>query len=222
MIKQARRMLNRSKAKPLIIQTGFWYVDVPRTSSTSLKAELGVRFGEAYGKIKAEGNSSTPQLIDDHVTAQSMRAMLGKDAWDRIYTFSIVRNPWDRVASLFGYCNATSKIPTSWTFAEYVERLVSADDRSPYFRFHGLRYGATDFLTDDACTIIVDDVVKYENRAEELKAVAAKLGVSSLGETWINKSTNSTANYRHMYDSRTKNLVGDRYAADCQLFDYDF
>lgn len=176
-------MLNRSKAKPLIIQTGFWYVDVSRTSSTSLKAELGVRFGEAYGKIKAEGNSSTPQLIDDHVTAQSMRAMLGKDAWDRIYTFSIVRNPWDRVASLFGYCNATSKLPTSWTFAEYVERLVSADDRSPYFRFHGLRYGATDFLTDDACTIIVDDVVKYENRAEELKAVAAKLGVSSLGET---------------------------------------
>lgn len=221
-IKKYRQSLNAKRAKPLIMQAGFWFVDVPRTSSTSIKAELGARFGRAYGKIKAEGKHSAPQLINDHVTAQSMRLLLGQEAWNRIYTFSVVRNPWDRIASLFRYCTDNNKIPLSWTFSEYVERLASADERRPYFRFHGLRYGAVDFLTDSTGKIIIDDVVKYENRDEELKGVAEKLKFPELGHLYINKSKEKKLDYRKLYNNENKNIVGDLFEKDCRYFNYDF
>jgi len=65
-------------ARLSILRHGFWFVDIPRTSSSAIRAELGARFGRAYGKRKAESGYATEQVFDDHVTAFVMREALGR------------------------------------------------------------------------------------------------------------------------------------------------
>lgn len=81
-------------------KNGFWFVDIPRTSSSSIKIELAHMYGKAYSKI----NLLERNLIDkkytldkspfkNHLTAIEMKRILGEKIWDEIFTFTLVRNP---------------------------------------------------------------------------------------------------------------------------------
>ena len=87
-----------------IRKNGFWFVDIPRTSSSSIRSELGKHFGRAYGKTNVnEREYQTPQIFRDHITARKMKALLGNKTWESIFTFTIVRNPWERIFSMYHY-----------------------------------------------------------------------------------------------------------------------
>ena len=65
---------------------GFWFVDIPRTSSTSIKYELGQKYGIAYRKRNPlEKQYSQRQAFNFHMTARKMRQVLGSKTWDRIF-----------------------------------------------------------------------------------------------------------------------------------------
>lgn len=49
-IERKRSRLKRSRMRRRIQDAGFWFVDIPRTGSTSLKQALGELYGEAFGK----------------------------------------------------------------------------------------------------------------------------------------------------------------------------
>ena len=42
--------VERERWRLAILRRGIWFIDVPRTSSTSINTELGERFGRPYGK----------------------------------------------------------------------------------------------------------------------------------------------------------------------------
>ena len=66
-----------------IKRNGFWFVDIPRTSSSSIKVELGNAYGAPYGKANLiESQFSTKQTIPDHVPAVYMRTHLGVESWN--------------------------------------------------------------------------------------------------------------------------------------------
>ena len=110
-----RRYLSRR-----ISQTGFWFVDVPRTGSTSLRAELGEHFGSIHGKLDVDDRSLTKKaLIPHHQTAMQVRDLIGARDWDALFTFSFLRNPWSRSLSFYLFIQKRYPVLRSWTLNEY-------------------------------------------------------------------------------------------------------
>ena len=136
---------------------GFWFVDIPRTSSSSIRIELGKSFGRAYAKKNiVEKEYSAPQFLKDHIPAREMQVLLGRSIWDRIYTFTMVRNPWDRTYSMFQYrLRKERNIPNQWSFQDYVYALNRATCDTEFFKNRSYLYGASEYILDGNDNIIV-------------------------------------------------------------------
>lgn len=210
-------------ARLTILRRGFWFVAIPRTSSSSIHAELGQRFGRAYGKRNVDAGHGTDQVFLDHLPARRMRRQLGSRLWDRIFTFSVVRDPWDRTHSLYHHRRKVGSIPESWTFREYVLALEHATGDTPHFRYHGHRYGAAEYLTDARGHVIVDHIVRFERRAEGLAQVAARVpALRDVGQLRIQQAAPTGSRYADAYDEETAAIIQRRYARDIELFGYTF
>lgn len=213
--------IERWRAIQSIRRAGFWFVDVPRTSSTAIRTELGTRFGRAYGKDRFR-DKDAPQIFQDHIPAAKMRAVIGPRAWDRLLSFTIVRNPWDRFLSLYHFRQKRGVIPAEWSFAEYVARLVEADAATPYFQFHGQRLGAADYVRDESGAVIVTEIIRFEARDEGLARIGERIGYPQLGAERLNAAKPTGQSYREVYDDRSRELIASRYADDLALFGYAF
>ena len=207
-----------------IAKNNFWFIDIPRTSSTSLKRELGSKYGLIYGKNDTYYNTrGLKHPFPDHRTAQYMQAQLTEEVWAKMFTFTIVRNPWDRVVSLYYHRLKRQTVRQDLSFREYVlsyksPRYSLKESVHCWPQFY---YGAVDFIQDQCGNTIVDFVAKYESRNEDIKYIADKIGYPGLGSTSVNQSK-PTVDYRTFYDEELMNIIKDVYYDDIKMFGYTF
>lgn len=223
-IKWVLKNIYRAYGRFLIVRHGFWFVDIPRTSSSSIRSELGKHFGRVYGKKNVlEKELASEQIFPDHLPARKMSAFLGNSKWNSIFTFTLVRNPWDRIYSMYNYRRRVGdELPKEWSFRDYVLALGKASSESKFFKYHGYRYGASDYVLGKNGEIIVDYIGKYENRLHDLNLIASYLGLSKLGELTIQRASPKNKHYSEYYDPETRDIIGRLYAKDIELFDYGF
>ncbi|MEO0535475.1 MAG: sulfotransferase family 2 domain-containing protein [Cyanobacteria bacterium P01_A01_bin.123] len=210
-----------------ILRHGFWFIDIPRTSSSSIRAELGTHFGFPYGKINlTDKQYASRQIFPDHMPAEKIHAILGESVWRKIFTFTIVRNPWDRIHSLYEYRRKVRRIPQELSFRDYVlslEKAVSNNDFSnTLFQHPYHRYGASEFISGKNGEVMVDYIAKYENREYDLKPIATRLNLPQLGGLNIQRASSGSKNYSYFYDSEMRECIEKIYAKDIELFDYRF
>lgn len=215
---------NWSEIGVTLQKQGFWFVDVPRTSSTSLRVELHEKFGPINGLVNLPRTAEalTEMPVPGHSTAALMAEKVGPDIWSRILTFSIVRNPWDRILSLYHYRKIAGNLPEPWGFEEYVQRLEHADQTTPGFTHHAFRLGAVDYLKGQDGEILVNKVLRFEDRAAGLREIGKRLGTSELGSAWFHKATPAQLDRHNAYSEKTKAIIAKLYAEDIKLFDYSF
>lgn len=214
---------NKDYIQSVILENGFWFIDIPRTSSSSIRIELGRHFGPIYGKSNiVEKEFATTQIVPDHLTAKEMQLYLGKHIWDRIFTFTIIRNPWARVYSMFNYRRMKGKLPHHWTFRDYVHALSNAGPGTKYFTFYGHRYGVSEYILDNDGNIIVEYIARYENRAQDIKNISSRINYGNLGKILLQGTDEDTGNYKKLYDDETKEIVEKLYHRDIELFGYEF
>ena len=223
LFRRALKTIDRAYVRFMIVRHGFWFVDIPRTSSSSIRSELGKRFGKAHGKRNIiEKEHSSNQFLPDHMPAREMRDFLGHSKWNRIFTFTVVRNPWDRICSMYHYRRKMGNIPGAWGFRDYVLALGKASLKNEYFSYHGYRYGASKYVLGEDGEIIVDFIAKYENRLHDLQLIASRLNFRELGQLHIQSAAPRNRNYSEFYDSETREIIRSLYKEDIELFDYKF
>ncbi len=209
-----------------VVSNGFWFVDIPRCSSTSIRAQLGKRFGRAHGRTAAQLRKGKGMpYFADHVTAQAMRKALPKGAWERLFTFTLVRNPWDRLVSLYHHRVKERDLPAELPFKDFVAGL----EKPRYMlsgRFHSSPVyfmSMVDFLCDREDRLMVDFVGRYESRKEDLGRIGEKIGFPELGDFRMQDTTSGrNRHYSEEYDDRTRQLVATFYADDIERFGYRF
>jgi hypothetical protein len=209
----------------LLIRHGLWFVDIPRTSSSSIQVELGAQLGKPFGKKNLfEKEFATTEFVADHTSAGEIAEILGSTVWEKIFTFSLVRNPWDRALSMFHYRSIVENIPKEWTFEVFLNRWKEADASDPYFRFHGLRWSQLDYLTDETGTILVDYVGRYERRDEALRTVEKQVDGLNFQNLRLQRSAHKREgrSYREFYSERSAQTVYDMFRAEIELFGYAF
>jgi len=141
----------------------------------------------------------------------------------RMFKFTIVRNPWDRVVSGFFFFQQRRRrnyrfIGKNETFNKFVKtRLLECGiGMNKYIKDHfGFQHPKVMFKGN----VFVDFIGRLESIERDWKIISSAIGCSP-DFPHINKS--NRGHYRDYYDDETRDIIADIYATDIELFGYEF
>ena len=190
------------------------FVHIPKTGGSSVRFALGEN-----KQIKKDGTS--------HLKVRGYIEMLGGEKYRSMFSFAFVRNPWDRMVSLFtqpgGFERPKSRTAESkkWSFTEwvmYMDDQISGcklGDRAHLYK------NQIDFLVNHDGVVDVTYVGRFENLLVSWRTIRKSIGLSHVDLPWIAKSRNRKP-YQAHYDVRTREIVGRLYGKDVEYFGYEF
>jgi hypothetical protein len=174
--------------------------------------------------INKTGGSSIEKALgigQDHSTALEKYRQLGAAAWDRKYTFAMVRNPWDKVVSHYHYrvrTNQTGLGDRPIPFEEWLQRCYV--DRDPrYYDQPRMFMPQRQWLVDEEDQLLVEFIGRFETLREDFAEVCRHLSIDAeLGHA----KPSPRGCYRDYYSPQSEALVAGVFAADLELFGYRF
>lgn len=185
-----------------------------KTGSSSIERALGAyqsRIATRWLRVKYSHRGHP--AIFKHASPLHVRPLLGERKWADYFKFCFVRNPFDRLVSLYFYHR--QRIPTTHPLASQLtfdDWLLGGGAGS------ALRL-MTDFVTDESGNLILDFIGRYENLASDFRTVCGQLGIKA--ELPYDNSTRRD-HYSNYYSDRTRNEVERLFAEDLERFDYTF
>jgi hypothetical protein len=192
------------------------YLAVPRTGSTTVRAIL-----DPYADMKSTHISTvTPDFpFYHHISALELKNVFAARGWDwgGYRNFCVIRNPYDRVVSLYHhhmelFADNVQKLPAS--FRQYV-LAINPVDRLPT--------SLQAFTCDENGDFLVRDVLRFEQLHAELPSYLADFGIHVPADQIPHlNASKSRRSYREYYDTDTKARVEQLYRYEIDRFDYTF
>lgn len=179
-------------------------IHIPKTGGTSIEKALNMKI------IKGR-----------HLTVGNSKKVYGDGKYDKYFTFSFVRNPWDRMASIYSYYkfgaeSQNNKIKSSLRDVDFEEFVMNFEK---YYWTNELRISQKEWLTDANGNLDVDFIGRYENYLGDVQKILAELNVkTSIGHARKSKRSD----YRDYYNENTMNIVANLWADDIEYFKYEF
>jgi len=204
-------------------QTGFWFVDIPRTSSTSIRALLGERFGFPHGKRNTFGQvPRTPMswLLVNHTPASVARIVIGEELWDRLTTFAVVRHPctWARSLYLYTQRYETLGVPKETSFLRFLE-IVEERVRVPLGNrmVYPINLKQSDYIFADEVPL-VKHILHFEDRNAVEGFFRQSLGLADfdLGKTMASGADNGSVDT----SGREKAIIRSLFHEDFERLGY--
>lgn len=204
-------------------KTKFVFIHVPKNGGQSISRALRPHTLSAGQQVlqraaRVIGRKSKFDLYGlypggGHASALEVRSVIGQAAYEDALSFAVVRNPWDRMVSLYAFERESPHrkyhhIAKDQTFEFFLENL-----RDLWF------YDQSRFILDESQKVMVDEICRFENLSDDFKAVCDKLGVKAL---LPHKNASKRPKYRSLYNETTRSIVADMCARDIALFDYGF
>ncbi len=147
---------------------------------------------------------------------------IAKKKWDRYFTFAIVRNPWDKMASLYRYRRGISLIPKLWSFDTFIHKLDTLNNSSPSKSSRNLlrTTNQLEHCIDDSGKVILDYIGRFENIKQEWQKISNIIGCKKpLPHV---KATKRHQHYSLYYSDELKDIVANRFDRDIEYFNYKF
>ena len=187
-IRDKRRKLIFAHTKYYI---GFSFIHINKTGGSSIEHALRV------------------PLI--HETAITFRNHIGEARWEKRFSFSIVRNPWDRLWSEY---NFFWEHICSWDeFFEYFPHHIFDDHKTGRDALRHIK-PQNEFITPEV------EVLRFENLTTEFADFCERHGLPNRGLPSKTNASNAVG-YRDMYDATKIQAVRNFYSEDIELFGYD-
>ncbi len=135
------------------------------------------------------------------------------------YKFSVVRNPWDRMASYYFHLHGTYDEEAFTNMLKLSGRqgkLVNAvfpREQTPFFDFTSCTHWLNEYPN-------YVKPIKFENLQEEFSAVCKDLDIPQEDLPWFNKSQRE--HYSKYYNNYNKDLITEFFADDIKNFGYKY
>ncbi|MGM0477849.1 MAG: sulfotransferase family 2 domain-containing protein [Bacteroidota bacterium] len=150
-----------------------------------------------------------PLQFYNHMSAREIRNYVSKEVWDNYYKFTIDRNPYDKIVSLYYWRGGDKKFGNIFNF------LVNG--------------GLEGFNSYDLYTIngvmVVDRIYRFEKMDEMCEDLTKRLNLEKPFELvdYKAKSTyRNKRNYQSVLDQRSKKLIRRIFAREFELMDYEW
>jgi hypothetical protein len=184
------------------------FIHIPKAGGTSVATKL-------YGKRAG------------HSTAAQFQGALGKDVFNSLFSFSVVRNPYDRIVSAYHFARqgggsegSIRHVPvyqseTFSTFERFVkEWLIHQNPHTTELVFRPQYL----FVCDNQLNILLDWIGRIENTAEIEAIISQKTGRTISIEK---RNTSKRKGVQEYYTPELKELVYKYYQHDFELFGYE-
>lgn len=168
----------------------FIFIHVPRTGGTSIECFLDSSKFEH--KFSREIHSRHDYELREH---------------SDYFSFSFIRNPWERMLSFYLFDKAGS---TKYSFESWLQLIRIRNRFAQSMSF---------FIMDDDKPR-VDFVGRYETYQTDIEYVCDRLNIEYEELPVLNKTNHNY--YVDYYDNKTKELVGRMYEKDILNFGYEF
>jgi hypothetical protein len=178
----------------------------------------------AFVHINKTAGSSIEEALHlafQHKTALTMRDELGASKWAERFTFTFVRNPWDKVASHYAYrvkTNQTRLGDRHLSFREWVR--IAYGDRDPKYYDNPLMFmPQVGWVNDESGNSLVTFVGRFERLVPDFGYVCEQIGRKAV---LPHEKKSSNRDFRSQYDSATEEIVRTWFAEDLTAFGYSF
>ena len=177
----------------------FIFIHIPKTAGLSIYSQLPLR-KHIHKKLSNYDN----------------------DKINEYFTFSFVRNPFDRTVSTYHFLNSEScmkwprsnrkihNLVKSMTFSEFIKNLFRIRNKHLESQFNYIAHNS----------LKINFIGKFENLQEDFNIICDKIGIPRQQLPYKNKSKHK--HYTEYYDEETKQIVAERYAKDIEYFRYEF
>jgi hypothetical protein len=197
------------------------FIWIPKTAGTSVISglhTLGVfrrRTPEVlWGRIPEGERKKWRAANWQHLSVEGVKSRITAPGWEDCFSFTFVRNPWDRLVSFYAYSQASRSDPNSVQYgAAPVTSFEQWIDESPPLTQMW-------YLKDKNGQMPVSFVGKFENLREDFGRVCTCLGHTPVVLEKLRAS--NRGNYRDYYNASLRKRVAEKYAEEIELFQYVF
>jgi len=207
----------------MIVNTkyNFIFVHIPKTAGTSITSALCAVPGNNVNWVTW---SKHERLSDFYCNLNKRRTIIDRITCrqpDNYFSFAFVRNPWDRMASLYRYLVEKRPRPEIASISSFKDFLQQAINGEPWIiGLHSLR-PQIDYFTLEDNLMKLDFLGHYEYLQEDFNSVIKSLGlVIKLPER--NVSSNRLGDYKVEYDEDMVEMVATLFAEEIAYFGYTF
>lgn len=181
----------------------FIFIHITKTAGTSIGNAIGLP-------------------VKHHLTAKEVIAKIGKQKWNEAYKFTFVRNPWDKVVSLYEYRRRKDKTKIASddiSFTDWIN-LTLGQDNDPYYYNNVKSFQPqVDWLKDDEGTIAIDFIGKFESIRADFEQIRQTIGTRA---ELPHLNATKRSNYKDYYTDETRQIVASWYHEDIEAFGYTF
>lgn len=182
------------------------------------------------GFDKLSGNlSNSPYLMLKHSTAEELKRIFPKE-FGQLFKFAIVRNPFDRVVSIYSYLqdlNKKNAVPKNRKLAAIIEKMHQFKKFDEFIQSGILednldeRFFVPQFrsVMDGSKNIIVDRLLRFEDLHNELNTLEF---IKLIDDKQMVNSSNRRQSFIEYYSPASIDTVSRLYRDDLNSFNYSF
>ena len=215
------------------------FIKSEKTASTSVEAALSKHcggedmvtpLGDYWFNRDERGqwihSAMNAEGFFQHDAAAEVKRKLEPRIWNAYLKFTIVRNPWDRVVSLFSW-EARNR-PELQPQRRLVHRIGARFDEFAESVRQFREFVKTDWKTNDRFYLIdgevcVDFVIRYERLEEDLAELCRRVGLPNIELPRLKAGLRKAGHYySEYYDDNSREIVAARHANDLRVFGYIF
>lgn len=213
----------------MIISRGrrYIFVHIPKTGGTALGVALEARAmaddilvgdtPKARARAGRLEGLATVGRLWKHSTMADIDGLLTRAELDQLLVFTLVRNPWDRLVSLYHWLRDQSFTHPMVATAKAADFSGFLNDATTLASVHAAPFGS--YLRHPS----VNDglFIRIEHFARDAAPLEAHLGFA-LAPLPVTNSSNRCRDWRGYYNDRDATLAAALCAEDIARFDYRF
>jgi len=207
---------------------GYIFVHIPKTGGTAMALALEKRakaddimIGDTPKAVKRRGRVKGVQTAGrlwKHSTLADAEGLISRADMETLFTFTLVRNPWDRMVSYYHWLKTQEFDHPAVALAQAKGFSGFLNAQLTQTTFRNTPYAS--YMTDGAGVTHADLYIRLEHLAEDIAPFAAHLGFTPI--VTVANASQRPRDWRGFYSESDAELLADICAVDIAAHGYTF